>query len=89
MNSDGIPAIYDDELADDAVFKSIKAAAADAGVKFSQQTIHDLTEAVHAREMTKLTKKQAEALVAEAGRAQDMALIDPYEAAGIFTAQSI
>ena len=39
MNSDGIPAIYDDELADDAVFKSIKAAAADAGVKFSQQTI--------------------------------------------------
>lgn len=89
MNADGIPAIYDDELADDAVFKSIKAAAEDAGVKFSQQTIHDLTEAVHAREMTKLTKKQAEALVAEAGRAQDMALIDPYEAAGIITAQSI
>jgi len=89
MNADGIPAIYDDELADDAVFKSIKAAASDAGVKFSQQTIHDLTEAVHAREMTKLTKKQAAALVAEAGRAQDMALIDPYEAAGIITAQSI
>ena len=89
MNDHGIPAIYDDELADDAVFKSIKAAAADAGVKFSQQTIHDLTEAVHAREMTKLTKKQAAALVAEAGRAQDMALIDPYEAAGIITAQSI
>ena len=89
MNDEGIPAIYDDELVDDAVFKSIKAAATAAGVKFSQQTIHDLTEAVHDREMTKLTKKQAEALVAEAGRAQDMALIDPYEAAGIITAQSI
>ena len=89
MNEDGIPAIYDDELAEDAVFKSIKAAAKDAGIKFSQQTIHDLTEAVHAREMTKLTKKQASALVAGAGRAQDMALIDPYEAAGIITAQSI
>ena len=89
MNDEGIPAIYDDELVDDAVFKSIKAAATAAGVKFSQQTIHDLTEAVHKREMTKLTKKQAEALVAEAGRAQDMALIDPYEAAGIITAQSI
>ena len=89
MNEEGIPAIYDDELVDDAVFKSIKAAATAAGVKFSQQTIHDLTEAVHDREMTKLTKKQAEALVAEAGRAQDMALIDPYEAAGIITAQSI
>ena len=89
MNDEGIPAIYDDELVDDAVFKSIKAAATAAGVKFSQQTIHDLTEAVHDREMTKLTKKQAEALVSEAGRAQDMALIDPYEAAGIITAQSI
>ena len=89
MNANGIPAIYDDELANDAVFKAIMAAAEDAGVKFSQQTIHDLTEAVHAREMTKLTKKQAEALVAEAGRAQEMALIDPFEAAGIITAQSI
>ena len=35
MNEDGIPAIYDDELAEDAVFKSIKAAAKDAGIKFS------------------------------------------------------
>ncbi len=89
MNEDGIPTIYDDELANDAVFKSIKSAASNLGVKFSQQTIHDLTEAVHNREMSKLTKKQAEALVSEAARAQDMALIDPYEAAGIITAQSI
>ena len=89
MNSDGIPTIYNDELADDPVFKSIKAAADDAGVKFSQQTIHDLTEAVHNRDKAKLTKKQAEALVSEANKAQEMALIDPYEAAGIITAQSI
>ena len=89
MNSDGIPAIYDDELAEDPVFKSIKSAANDAGVKFSQQTIHDLTEAVHNRDKAKLTKKQAEALVAEAAKAQGMAMIDPYEAAGIITAQSI
>ena len=89
MNAEGIPSIYDDELAEDPVFKSIKAAADDAGIKFSQQTIHDLTEAVHNRDMAKLTKKQAEALVAEAGKAREMALIDPYEAAGIITAQSI
>ena len=89
MNPDGIPTIYNDELADDPVFKSIKAAADDAGVKFSQQTIHDLTEAVHNRDKAKLTKKQAEALVSEANKAQEMALIDPYEAAGIITAQSI
>tara|TARA_B100001564_G_scaffold74572_1_gene59417 strand:+ start:7518 stop:9083 length:1566 start_codon:yes stop_codon:yes gene_type:complete len=89
MNSAGIPAIYDDELAEDPVFKSIKSAADDAGVKFSQQTIHDLTEAVHNRDKAKLTKKQAEALVAEAAKAQGMAMIDPFEAAGIITAQSI
>ena len=89
MNAEGIPSIYDDELAEDPVFKSIKAAADDAGIKFSQQTVHDLTEAVHNREMVKLTKKQAQALVAEAGKAREMALIDPYEAAGIITAQSI
>ena len=89
MNAEGIPAIYDDELAEDPVFKSIKSAADSAGAKFSQQTIHDLTEAVHNRDMAKLTKKQAESLVAEAAKAQDMALIDPYEAAGIITAQSI
>jgi len=89
MNSDGIPVIYDDELAEDPVFKSIKSAADGAGVKFSQQTIHDLTEAVHNRDKAKLTKKQAEALVAEAAKAQGMAMIDPFEAAGIITAQSI
>ena len=89
MNDDGIPTIYDDELANDAVFKSIKDVSQDTGANLSQQTIHDLTEAVHNRDMVKLTKKQAEALVAEASRAQDMALIDPFEAAGIITAQSI
>ena len=89
MDSNGIPVIYNDELAEDPVFKSIQSAADGAGVKFSQQTIHDLTEAVHNRDMAKLTKKQAEALVAEAAKTQDMALIDPYEAAGIITAQSI
>ena len=82
-------ATYDDDLADDPVFKSIKSAAESLGVIFSQQTIHDLTEAVHDREKSKLTKKQAEALVTEAAKAQKMAKIDPYEAAGIITAQSI
>ena len=89
LNDEGRPKSYDDELADDPVFKSIKAAAKDAEVKLSQQTIHDLTEAVHNRDKAKLTKKQAEALVAEAAKAQNMALIDPFEAAGIITAQSI
>ena len=82
-------ATYTDELAEDAVFIAIEKAADAAGARFSQQTIHDLTEAVHNRDMKKLTKKQAENLVAEASKAQEMAMIDPYEAAGIITAQSI
>ena len=82
-------ASYVDELAEDPVFKSIEAAAESAGAKFSQQTIHDLTEAVHNRDKSKLTKKQAESLVDEAYKAQNRAMIDPYEAAGIITAQSI
>ena len=80
---------YDDEYADEPVFQSIKDAAESLGISLTQQTIHDLTSAVFAREITKLTKKKAETLVKEAGAAQDMAMIDPYEAAGIITAQSI
>ncbi|MEL0100643.1 MAG: DNA-directed RNA polymerase subunit A'' [Euryarchaeota archaeon] len=80
---------YEDELADEPVFKSIAAAAESLNVPLTQQTIHDLTSAVFDRDMNKLTKKQAETLVKEAGAAQHMAMIDPYEAAGIITAQSI
>ena len=80
---------YDDEYADEPVFKSIASAAESLGFSLTQQTIHDLTEAVFNREISKLTKKQAESLVTEAASAQEMAMIDPYEAAGIITAQSI
>ncbi|MDP6869410.1 MAG: DNA-directed RNA polymerase subunit A'' [Candidatus Poseidoniaceae archaeon] len=80
---------YRDDLEEESVYVAIRKAAEDAGHKFSQQTIHDLTAAVHNRDKQKLTKKQAESLVKEAAKAQDMAMIDPYEAAGIITAQSI
>ena len=62
-------------------------------VRLSQKTIHELTQAVIDRNKQlkgkNLTKKQAENLVAGAAKAQKSALIDPYEAAGIITAQSI
>ncbi len=80
---------YIDELADEQVFKEISKAAEGREIELSQQTIHDLTQAVHDRDMVKLTKKQAEKLVDEACAAQKTAMIDPYEAAGIITAQSI
>jgi len=89
LGEDGIPKAYNDELSETPVFIAISKAAEKAGAKFSQQTIHDLTEAVHNRDIDKLTAKKAEKLVDEANRAQHMAMIDPYEAAGIITAQSI
>jgi DNA-directed RNA polymerase subunit A" len=45
--------------------------------------------AIHARGKKKLTKPQAKKVVEEAVVALDKASIDPYEAAGIITAQSI
>ncbi|MGB0264744.1 MAG: DNA-directed RNA polymerase subunit A'' [Candidatus Poseidoniaceae archaeon] len=51
--------------------------------------LNDLTAVVHSRGKKKLTKKQAEAVIAEAASEITRASIDPYEAAGIVTAQSI
>ena len=48
-----------------------------------------MTVAVHDRNIKKLTKKQAATVVADAYDALDKASIDPFEAAGIITAQSI
>ena len=48
-----------------------------------------MTVAIHDRNIKKLTKKQASTVVADAYAALDKASIDPFEAAGIITAQSI
>ncbi|MGB0447972.1 MAG: DNA-directed RNA polymerase subunit A'' [Candidatus Poseidoniaceae archaeon] len=48
-----------------------------------------MTVAIHERNLKKLTKKQAATVVADAYAALDKASIDPFEAAGIITAQSI
>jgi DNA-directed RNA polymerase subunit A" len=81
---------FDDELADDPVYKSLKAAIDDLGTnRFSDKIIHDMTVAIHERNLKKLTKKQATTVVADAFAALDKASIDPFEAAGIITAQSI
>jgi DNA-directed RNA polymerase subunit A" len=80
---------YTDELAEDAVYKALEAAAERAGEFFNQKTLHDLTTAIHLRDKAKLTKKQADSVISEATTATGMARIDPFEAAGILTAQSI
>ena len=81
---------FDDELADDKVFQALHAAVDDMGTnRFSEKIIHDMTLAIHKRGMKKLTKKQAATVINDAFNALDKASIDPFEAAGIITAQSI
>tara|TARA_Y100000994_G_scaffold83472_2_gene68731 strand:- start:2502 stop:4067 length:1566 start_codon:yes stop_codon:yes gene_type:complete len=81
---------FDDELADDKVFQALHAAVDDMGTnRFSGKIIHDMTLAIHDRGIKKLTKKQASTVINDAYAALDKASIDPFEAAGIITAQSI
>ena len=81
---------FDDELADDKVFQALHAAVDDMGTnRFSGKIIHDMTLAIHERGIKKLTKKQASDVINDAYAALDKASIDPFEAAGIITAQSI
>jgi len=80
----------ENELSEDVVYKSLQAAVDDAGSnRFTNRILAELTEACHARGKKKLTKPQAKKIIAEAIDALDRASIDPYEAAGIITAQSI
>ena len=80
----------EDELSSDPVYKSLVAAVEESGSRrFTNRILHDLTMAIHAREKKKLTKPQAKKVVQEAIFALKRASIDPYEAAGIITAQSI
>jgi DNA-directed RNA polymerase subunit A" len=80
---------YRDELIDDAVFIKLNEANDNLDAGLNQRVIHDLTVACHAREKSKLTKPQAEKVIKESLVAIGKARIDPYEAAGIITAQSI
>lgn len=58
-------------------------------VQLPGKVVNDLVEATLARGTAKLTKKQATAVVSVAKTAFEKARIDPFEAAGISTAQSI
>jgi len=80
----------EDALADDPVYQSLRGAADDAGsTRFTNRILAELTKACHARGKKKLTKTEAKKIIAESIEALGRASIDPYEAAGIITAQSI
>ena len=89
-DSDAKLIALEDELSGDAVYQSLVAAVDESGSRrFTNRIFHDLTTAIHARGKKKLTKPQAKKVVQEAIFALKRASIDPYEAAGIITAQSI
>ena len=78
------------ELAQDPVYQKLEEAVDATGSgRFTDRILSDLTQACHARGKKKLTKPQAKKVIDEAIVALDRASIDPYEAAGIITAQSI
>jgi len=79
------------DLESDPVFSALKSAAQDEGVTqlFTKRIYADLTSSVHNRKKKKLTKAEAKNIIGEAVHALQRARIDPYEAAGIITAQSI
>ena len=80
----------ENELANDPVYaKLAEAVEATGSGRFTNRILADLTMACHSRGKKKLTKPQAKKVIDEAIVALDRASIDPYEAAGIITAQSI
>ncbi|GIQ97484.1 MAG: hypothetical protein CM15mP3_05180 [Candidatus Poseidoniales archaeon] len=80
----------EDELSEDAVYKSLVAAVEDSGSRrFTNRIFHDLTTAIHARGKKKLTKAEARRS-SRSNIALKRASIDPYEGGRPnITAQSI
>ncbi|MBT3772070.1 MAG: DNA-directed RNA polymerase subunit A'' [Euryarchaeota archaeon] len=78
------------EFVENPIFKALeKADEATGSPILTERVLSDLTKAVIARDKVKVTKKQAESIIEQARVAFSRARIDPHEAAGILTAQSI
>lgn len=76
-------------LADDPVFTALEKAAEKAGMSLTDRIFEDLTDAILKRGKKKLTAAQADKVISHAASELDRSRIDPYEAAGIVTAQSL
>ena len=77
------------ELADDPVYIALEKAADKAGLQLTVRILDDLTDAVLKRGKKKLTAAQASKVIARAETELAKSRIDPFEAAGIVTAQSL
>ena len=77
------------EFADDPVYNALEKAADKAGLQLTVRILDDLTDAVLKRGKKKLTAAQAGKVIARAETELAKSRIDPFEAAGIVTAQSL
>ena len=71
------------------VYDSLVQAAEKEGAEISMLTLSNLARAIEERGMAKLTAKQASAVISEAVIETNKTTVDPFEAVGIVTAQSI
>ena len=77
------------EFADDPIYNALEKAADKAGLQLTVRILDDLTDAVLKRGKKKLTAAQAGKVIARAETELAKSRIDPFEAAGIVTAQSL
>lgn len=81
--------IHRDIDVDDPIYVQLFDAAAKGDIRITPKTIYDLVLGIHARGEKKLTAAQARKVIASADASMVKSRVDPYEAVGITTAQSI
>ncbi|MBJ84773.1 MAG: DNA-directed RNA polymerase subunit A'' [Euryarchaeota archaeon] len=74
---------------DDPIFQALDKAADSEGIQLTDRLKENLAEGVRSRGKAKLTPAQAKKIVSAAGNEVTRASVDPFEAVGIVTAQSI
>ena len=74
---------------EDPLYKDIEAAAQKKGMVITPRVIYDLVEGVRSRGVSKLTAKQIKSILSETEIRLAETRVDPHEAVGITTAQSI
>ncbi len=73
----------------DPIFTKIEETAAEAGLMLSSRMINDIVIGLRGRGVKRLTEKRLTALMKSTTAALNRSRVDPYEAVGITTAQSI
>ena len=77
------------ETMEDPLFEQIRQTAIDKEVWLTPRMIHDLVLGLRSRNVSKLTAKQVSGVIDSMSSALSRTKVDPFEAVGIITAQSI